>query len=145
MAHFPGKNNAEADVLIAATGSGITTDPYAFMHLNYPSPGSAADYATATNAAATITYSAGGSGVFHAFWGISWSLSAVPASAIVLSVTDNGTTIFAVGVTNSGPGFIPICKRNATANTDLVISLAAAGSGIIGRVNVLTKWTFTNA
>ena len=143
MAAYTVKNASGSNITFSALGDGSTT-PHAPMQLLYPTPASTSNYATATNAAATITYSAGGSGVFHAIYGIAWSLGSTPASAVVLSITDNGNTVFAIGVTNSGPGFIPICIANASANTALVVSLAAAGTGIVGRVNVLSKWTFTN-
>lgn len=101
---------------------------------------STTDYATATNATATITYSAAGAGISHAFEGISFSLSGTPAAAVSLTVQDGANTVFSVDVTSSGAGFIPLLRRG-TANTAMTISLGAGGSGVVGKVSVLNKFT----
>lgn len=97
---------------------------------------SANNTASATNAAATITYNAV-AGKRHAIDGISFSLSADPASPVALTITDAGNTVFQVDVLVRGPGFIPISGASATANTSLVISLGAGGSGVVGKISAI--------
>lgn len=98
------------------------------------------NYATATNAAATVTYSAAGAGISHAIDGIAFSLSANPASAVSLTVTDGSNTIYSTDILAGGAGFIPLRGRGS-ANTALTITLAAGGSGVVGKVAILNKWT----
>jgi hypothetical protein len=110
-------------------------------------PLAAADTATAAaNAIVAITYDAV-PGQTHTIGdelgqgSISWSLSADPASAILLTVSDAGTVRLRWYITKGGPGFLPVNFRCAAANTALVISLAAAGAGVIGTLNIHDKGT----
>lgn len=91
----------------------------------------AADHATA--AAATLVSVALASGTELS--GISWSYSAAPTGGR-LRLLEGATVVFDIDITAAGPGYIPFHrpKRLAAAGT---IELAAAGAGVIGKVNVL--------
>jgi len=95
-----------------------------------------------SNTAAVITYTAGGSGVSHVISGIAWSYSGAPTSGNLKVEDGSGTTVFSIDITAAGPGFIPFsAPLKGTANTAMIITLAAGGSGISGKVNALGKWT----
>lgn len=101
----------------------------------------AANYATATNAAATLTYAAAGSGVSHVIGGIVFSYSGTPTGGS-LTITDGGVTVFSVDITASGPGPIVFPRpMKFAANSAVVVTLAAGGSGIVGKVQTSSKWT----
>src|SRR5207245_10608462 len=55
----------------------------------------------------------------------------------------SGTIVFDIDIVSGGAGFIPFTppKKNAAANTALIITLYAGGSGIQGKVNGLGAWT----
>jgi hypothetical protein len=99
------------------------------------------DVATATNAAAAITYGAAGAGARHAISGLCWSYSGPPTGGGLI-VTDGGTTVFTIDITSAGAGFIPFDPFKLFAvNTDVVVTLAAGGSGVVGKVSVPCHWT----
>lgn len=96
-------------------------------------------HAPASNTAAVITYAADSRGA-HVISGVAWSYDADPTGGS-LTITDGGSAIFKVAITNKGPGFIPFeVPKKATSNSALVITLAAGGSGITGVVNALGHW-----
>lgn len=95
-----------------------------------------------SNTAAVITYAAAGAGVSHVISGIAWSYSAAPTAGNLKVEDGSGTTVFSIDITAAGPGFIPFAAPlKGTANTAMIITLAAGGSGVSGKVNSLGKWT----
>jgi hypothetical protein len=98
--------------------------------------------APASNTAAVITYAAAGAGVSHVISGIAWSYSAAPTGGNLTIEDGSGTTVFTMDITSSGAGFIPmVLPKRGTANTAMIVTLAAGGSAVTGRVNVLTHYT----
>jgi hypothetical protein len=99
--------------------------------------------APASNTAAAITYAAGAAGVQHCISGIAWSFSTAPTVATNLSIQDgSGNTVFSIDITAAGPGainFIP--PKKGTAATQMIITLAAGGSGVTGKLSILGHWT----
>ncbi len=105
--------------------------------------GAAADiHAPAANNAAVVTYAAV-AGVRHAISGIAWSYSAAPTNGGLTIQDVSGTTVFTIDITAAGPGVIifPRAKKSAAVNTALIVTLAAGGGGISGKVSVLNHWT----
>lgn len=96
----------------------------------------AANYATATNAIATITYTAVAEKQ-HTMHGVVVSLTGTTPAANV-TVTDNGTVVFNADVNGNVPVFLP-CPIIGTVNTNLVVALSAGGSGVVGKLNVIGK------
>ena len=107
-----------------------------------PLSGSAADVAApAANTQAQVQYAAGGAGVVHTIGGIAWSYSAAPTGGN-LQISDGANVIFNMDITAAGAGFIPFTPpKKGTANTTLTITLAAGGTGVSGKVSVLSHWT----
>ena len=94
-------------------------------------------HAPSSNTAAVLTYSAV-SDRRHALTGVAWSYSAAPTGGNLKIEDGSGTTVFSVDVTAAGPGFIPFDPPLAgRANTALIVTLAAGGSGVSGKVNAL--------
>lgn len=99
-------------------------------------------HAPAANTAAIITYTAAGAGIAHAVSGIAWSYSAAPTGGNLKVEDGSGVTVFSADITAAGPGFIPFqAPLKGSTNTAMIITLAAGGSGVTGKVNVLGKWT----
>lgn len=94
----------------------------------------------ASNTAAVVTYTAVAS-TYHYIGYIYWSYDGTPTGGSI-TVTDAGDTVFKVDITNAGPGFLPLVPplKSAVANTAMVVTLAAGGSGISGIVSV-RHWT----
>ena len=96
----------------------------------------------ASNTAAVITYAAAGAGVSHVISGVAWSYSAAPTGGNLKIEDASGTTVFSVDITAAGPGFIPFqSPLKGTANAAMILTLAAGGSGVTGKVDALGKWT----
>jgi hypothetical protein len=95
------------------------------------------DVASGTNAAATITYGAQ-AGRSHSINWVAVSYSATPTGGN-LSIYDGPLTnlVFSVDITASGPQVIPLTGLLGTAGQQLTIILAAGGSAVVGRINVL--------
>lgn len=162
MANFPVKDGAGSSVELKARGTGSSGDPYVPQQdhnllvagadvttanslpvCTVAQPASTNNTATASaNTAVTITYSAGGSGNYHVIDGILASLSNDPASAVSLTVTDGGSTVMQVNLTRGGAAPIDYPIKGS-ANSAMVITLAAAGSGIIGMLNIKNKRVVT--
>ena len=96
----------------------------------------------AVNTAAVVTYVAS-PGVQHVISGVAWSYNGGIPVGGSLVITDAGATVFTVDISEEGPGFFtfPRPKQNAIVNTAMVITLAAGGAGITGKVNILSHWT----
>jgi hypothetical protein len=99
-------------------------------------------HAPASNTAAVLTYAAGGAGVSHVIDTVAWSYSGGDPTGGNLKIENgSGQTIFSVDITSQGPGFFPFPRpKKGTANTALIITLAAGGSGITGKINA-NHWT----
>jgi hypothetical protein len=80
--------------------------------------------------------------VQHCLAGVAWSFSATPAAAAALQVKDGNNVLFNIDITAAGPGFIPFTPpKRGSANTVMTITLAAGGSGVVGKVNGVGHWT----
>jgi hypothetical protein len=104
-------------------------------------PVASSDTATAAaNTAVAITLAAGGAGVSHIIGGIIWSYSAAPTGG-TLTITDGGTTVFQLDITSSGVKDLFFRRPlKFSANSQVVITLSAAGASVVGKLNV-HKWT----
>lgn len=90
----------------------------------------------ASNTAAVVTLAAGGSGVSHVLYGVAWSYDGDPTGG-ALTITVDAATWFKVDIVKAGPGqFSWTPPYKATANKQVVVTLAAGGSGVSGIVNV---------
>ncbi len=99
-----------------------------------------------SNTAATVTYAAV-TGQFHVLGQIIASLDSDPAAAVNLKVEDvSGTTIFSIDLP-AAKGVYAItfnpAKQAQASGTAMIITLAAPGSGVTGKVNC-THWTVTS-
>lgn len=94
----------------------------------------------ATNAAAAITLADPGSGVSNVIGAVYWSYNNTPTAG-KLTIADNGTTVFEVDITAAGPGFFEFPEPlKFTVHTATVITLAAGGSGVTGKITA-RRWT----
>jgi len=97
-------------------------------------------HSPAANTAAVVTLAAAGAGVSNVMGGIYWSYDDDPTGGNIL-VQDGATTVLSVDVTAGGTGFLPFdTPIRGSANTQLVVTLAAGGAGISGKINV-HAWT----
>jgi hypothetical protein len=107
-------------------------------------PVAAADvHAPAANTAAVVTYEAVAA-LHHVISGIAWSYAGSGTlTGGNLKVEDGaGTTVFSIDITSLGAGFIPfIPPKRGTVNTAMVVTLAAGGADVTGKVSVLGHWT----
>ena len=90
----------------------------------------------ASNTAAVVTLAVPGSGISHVLYSVAWSYDGDPTGG-ALTITIDAATWFKVDIVKAGPGqfaFDPPLK--ATANKQVVVTLAAGGSGVSGIVNV---------
>lgn len=94
----------------------------------------------AANTAAVVTLAAAGAGVSNVIRGIAWGYSEAPTGGGLKIEDGVSTTVFSVPITTAGPGFIPVFGKGS-ANTALVVTLAAGGETCVGSVNVLEAWT----
>jgi len=100
-------------------------------------------HAPAANTAAVVTYAAV-AGEKHVVTGIAWSYTGGTPTGGNLKIEDvSGTTVFTLDIDKSGPGSFefPIPKKSAAANTAMIITLAAGGAGVTGKVSVVNHWT----
>jgi len=104
--------------------------------------GAAADVnAPAANTPAVVTY-AGVVGAQHCISGVAWSYAGDDPTNGNLAVADGAVTIFTMDITTEGAGFVmfPSPKRGRVA-TAMVVTLAAGGAAVTGKVSVLNHWT----
>lgn len=94
------------------------------------------------NADATATISAvtGANGQVNKLEGVmaTWSYSGTPTGGKV-TIKRGTTTIDEVDVTASGPGYLPLNGLETAYNEALAATIAAGGSGIIGKVCIRAK------
>lgn len=74
-------------------------------------------------------------GLRHILHGIQWSYSAAPTGGKLTVEDAVGTTIFEIDITAGGPNNIDI-TLHGSINTAMVITLAAGGAGITGKLNI---------
>lgn len=114
--------------------------------LNASTPCSASDVnLPAANTAAVVTYAAV-SGYRHCISGVAWSYSGgTPTGGNLLVEDISGTTVFSIDITDQGAGFFifPKPKISAAPGTALIITLAAGGAGITGKVSIPNHWLET--
>ena len=94
----------------------------------------------AANTAAVITYAAVAAAK-HVLAGVIVSYSAAPTGGR-LTITDNAVTIFDIDITGAGPQVItfPEPIKGAAVNTAMVLTLAAAGAAVVGKLRGF-HWT----
>ena len=100
-------------------------------------------HAPAANTAAVVTYAAV-EAVKHHITGVAWSYDGgIPTNGNLLIEDVSGTTVFTMDITEEGPGFVvfPKPKQSAAVNTAMIITLAAGGAGVTGKISVLNHWT----
>lgn len=92
--------------------------------------------APAANTAAVVTIAAV-AGQRHRITGLGYSYSASPTGGNLL-ITDGGTTIVDIDVTSSWEvwAMLPPGGIECGTNSAVVVTLAAGGAGISGKVNV---------
>lgn len=93
------------------------------------------------NAAGALTYAAAGAGVSHVLGRVDYSLSG--AGTGFLQIEDgSGNIVFKQAITAAGPGFVSFSDypKRGTPNTAMIITMTAAGSGVIATANA-THWT----
>ena len=90
----------------------------------------------AANTAAVVTKAAGGAGVFNILAQVAWSYDLLPTAGSLI-IADGATTGVKIDITDAGPGFFQFKPPlKGTANTALVVTLAAGGSGVSGIVSL---------
>ena len=95
----------------------------------------------AANTAAVVTLAAAGGGVSNVLGLVTWSYDLLTVAGTLVIEDGGGTTVFKVDIPESGPGFFPFNPGlMGTANTAMIITLAAGGAGVSGIVNV-HAWT----
>jgi hypothetical protein len=95
-----------------------------------------------SNTAAVVTYAAAGANVSHVINGIAWSYSAAPTAGNLKIEDGSGNVVFSIDITSAGAGFFPFpAAKKGTANTAMIVTLAAGGSAVTGKVSVLCHWT----
>jgi hypothetical protein len=111
-----------------------------------PSPASVfadpADVAApSANAAAAVTYAAV-PGFSHCVSGLMWSYSGAPTGGNIKVEDGSGNTVFSLDISSAGVGFLPFspAKRGA-ANTAMIVTLAAGGGGVVGKLSIPAHWT----
>lgn len=91
-----------------------------------------------TNAIVSVTIPSRGAGAYVEIRQIIFSLSEDPASAVALTVeSPSGTVIMNVDVTKGGVGPIITGFRSPTKDAAVLVKLAAGGTGVVGKVNVI--------
>ena len=96
----------------------------------------------AVNTAAVVTYLAA-VGMRHAITGVAWSYAGGIPTGGRLTITDVAATVLDIDISEEGAGLLlfPKPKRSAAVTTAMVVTLAAGGAAITGKVNVLNHWT----
>lgn len=88
----------------------------------------------AADTAAVATYAAAGS-YYHIIGGVAWSYSGAPTGGN-LKIEDGTDTIFSVDITAAGHNSISFGRgKRGTRGNALVITLAAGGGAVVGKVN----------
>lgn len=88
----------------------------------------------ADNVAAVVTYAALAGNQHHVFY-VAWSYNAAPTGG-KLTIDDDTTAVFELDITAAGPKQIALPPIIGTVGKKVVITLAAAGAAVAGKVNV---------
>jgi hypothetical protein len=98
-------------------------------------------HAPAVNTAAVVTY-AGDATKKHAITGIAWSYAGGTPVGGNLQITDGGAVVFTVDIDKSGPGSyeFPRPKIGMASNSAMVVTLAAGGAGVTGKLSIENHW-----
>lgn len=99
-------------------------------------PTSADRHYPSSNTAAVVTYTAV-IGRAHMIDGlIHWSYDNLPTGGRLTIQDGSGNTILDLSITSQGPGFTPVDGLTGSDNTAMIITLAAGGSGVTGKLTV---------
>lgn len=112
---------------------------YPLYYQEYPTTDvGSGNVASGLNANAVITYS-GIANSQHVIAGLAWSYSNTPVNGALDMQDGSGNHVFSIDITEAGAGFFPFTPagQRGTAGADLIVTLAAAGSGIVGKVNTV--------
>lgn len=94
-----------------------------------------------SNTAAVITIAAV-PGVAHELESVSFSYNGTPTNGNFKIESPSGTTLYEVYVTSAGAGPMPLgnsCLKSPSVNAEMIITLAAGGSGVSGIVNAIQR------
>ncbi len=91
------------------------------------------------NTAAVVTFVPGAAR--NQLFGVCWSYNATPTNGR-LTIMGGGFN-FDIDITSDGPGFIPfpVPMHSTGAMNNIVVTLYAAGAGVVGKLNVLGRGT----
>lgn len=90
--------------------------------------------------AAAVTLSAPGAGKRWTVWGIIWSYTDIPTGG-ALTLQVGAATPISFDITAGGPGFIPFAiPMSGGDNEAIVLTLAAPGGAIVGKVGFVHAW-----
>jgi hypothetical protein len=73
----------------------------------------------------------------HIIEGVAWSYNDTPTGGNLQIDDGAGHIFFEIDITASGPGFIPFSPEMSSQGVQLIITLAAGGQGVIGKLNVI--------
>jgi len=97
-------------------------------------------HAPAANTAAVVTYAAA-TDRGHVVTGVAWSYSAAPTGGNLKVEDGSGNTVFSMDVTAAGAGVIVFPRpKRGTTDTAMIVTLAAGGASVSGKVSVLNHW-----
>ena len=98
-------------------------------------------HAPASNTAAIVTYNADATNK-HCISGVAYSYDVLPTAGKNLKIEDGaGTVIFSIDIVSAKNGEIYFNPpKIGSLNTNLIITLAAGGAGITGKVSILGHW-----
>ena len=113
--------------MLGIAGAGVVASQIPIKEM--PSP--------VVNPAAVVTKPAMGAGTFHVLEGVYWSYSGDPVNGR-LTIKDGSTTVFSMGITSAGVGFLPFMPSlRISDNSALVVTLADGGDGITGKLSLI--------
>lgn len=97
-------------------------------------------HAPASNTAAVVTYTAKVNRR-HVISGFAWSYKGGAPVGNLKIEDGSGNVVFTMDVTAEGAGFISFPEpKKGTTNRAMIITAAAGGSGVTGKVSILNHW-----
>jgi hypothetical protein len=90
---------------------------------------------SAAGAAVSVTVTAAGEGSRHYLWGVKYSYSATPTGGKLTTAGLVGDEID-LDIAGAGPMDVNTLGAPAVVNTDLVVTLAAPGGAVVGKLAV---------
>lgn len=122
-----------AVVLVDGEGAILASDGGA---LSSNTPGATGQHSTAAANTAVVQTIAAVAAKSHRLVALSLSYSAAPTGGKI-TVADGASTILELDVTAGGPLSVPLPAGGlkGSVNTAMTVTLAAAGAGVIGKVN----------